>query len=275
MPSTLREIRNQIADFKGDRIALEATGGSTTSLIDSVELVQFTDTLIGSQVRINDGSNAGATVTVVANSHTSKSITFEPALDYPIVAGVTADMYNLNGSGLRIRQYDNAIKQIVGSRDYKNLQETTVTFEDFDCDDPYLEIPSHIIGVYDLEALLVLQGETTRYKIEPARYPNSNGWYVDTATRLMTVWGRSAVIAHESDLVMHGVQVRTLPTSDDDLIHLDFEWVTYSALATLSAFKGPTGDQWAAEALQKAAAREGFLMQRPRANIIYLPESSA
>lgn len=275
MPSTLREIRNQIADFKGDRIALEATGGTSSTFIDTIELVQFNDTLIGSQIRINSGTYAGRTVTVTGNSHSNQTVIFSPTLPGAIVAGVTADMYNLNGAGLRVRQYDNAIKNVVNSRDYKNLVETTHTFDEFDYNSPYLDIPDNFIVVYDLEAMIVSGDSTFRYKIDSARYPNSNGWYVDTATRTLSVLGRSAYLSDTSDLVLHGLERHTAPTDDDDIIYLDFEWVVYSALATLSAFRGPQGDQWAAEALEKAAAREAFVMQRSKPNAVYLPETSA
>lgn len=277
MPSTLREIRTAVADLLKDRMELIATGGSTSTFQDTIELVQFDDTLVGSQILIESGANAGQLRTVTANVLSTQTLTLAPVLGSAIVAGVEASLYNLHGHGFSVRRYNSTIKSIVNSRDYKNAVDASYTFADpYDSRDPVLEVPADFIGIYAVQvALASYHDETIKYDIKKARYPNSNGWYLEPATRELSINGRERLMAHDGTVTLLGIEPHPAPVDDDDTISLDFEWVLYSVAAQLCANKSPQHDRWAVEFLQKAAGRESFVVPEINANLVYLPESSS
>ncbi len=108
-----------------------------------------------------------------------------------------------------------------------------------------------------------------------ARYSSQNGWYLDTATRRLTVNGRGQAIIDGGTITLFGRERHPLPVADDDEIRLDQEWVMYTALANLCAHHSPQHDRWGVEYMQKAAGREAFVVPAYHPNAVYIPESSS
>jgi hypothetical protein len=272
MPTTMRQLRNNIADAAKDRLHLIATSGSTSTLIDPVELTDYDDTLAGSQLLFTTGSNEGAIVRVLSNSLSSTSLTFYPDVSNAVVAGDEADLFNISNKGFRVRQYNQAIQTVVGGRTYKNVVEATFSWEEFDADDATMDVSDAFIGIYDVQADL---GYDIVRPIRWSPWNGGNGWWVDTATRTLRIGGSSAQISHGSTLTIHGYQAVNAPTADDDEIFLDEEYVRWACIAQLFMNKSPQHDRWAAEAITNMRNRESFVTPVLHRNTQFLNESSS
>jgi hypothetical protein len=267
------EMRNNVADAVKDRLHLIASAGSTTTFIDPIELTDFDDTLAGAQMLVTTGSNAGSVVRVVSNSLSAFSLTFTPDLPNPIVEGDEADLFNLSNKGFRVQQYNNAIKTIVSGRGYKNVVESSYTFDtEFDADDPDQVIPDSFIGIYDVHA------DIGYNLITPVRYTPwrmGNGWFVDTANRTLSIWGSQGTLIHGGTLTIFGYEAVEAPTTDDGQIFLDEEYVRWACIAQLCMNKSPAHDRWAAEAITNMRQREQFVTPILHRNTQFLTESSS
>lgn len=273
MPTTRMEMRNNVADAVKDRLHLVATTGSTTTFIDPVELTDFDNTLAGSHLLIVSGANAGRVVRVVSNSLSSYSLTFTPDLPDAIVEGDEADLFNISNKGFRPQQYNNAIKTIVGGRDYKNVRETSITLDtEFDADDPDYTLPDNFIAVYDVHVDL---GYNIIRPIRWSSWRMGNGWFVDTASRVLSIWGSEGTLAHGGTLTIYGYEVQPVPEEDDDLIMVDEEYVRWACIAHLCMNKSPQHDRWAAEATTNMRNRESFATPILHRNTQFLVGSSA
>lgn len=85
--TTLNSLVMAIARRLGNAIEGTATGGSTTTLVDTVALWQPNDSWNSHFIRILTGANAGVERLVTDHVQSTKTLTLDPALSYTISAG--------------------------------------------------------------------------------------------------------------------------------------------------------------------------------------------
>lgn len=275
MPTTLQEMRNSVAGAVKDRVSLVATGGTDQTFQDVHGLVRFNDTLRGSQLYFSSGNNQGALVTVTANDLLGSTVTFQPALPYPVVAGDRADLFNVMNTGFPFRDYDEAIRTIVSGRRRKNVIRGSVTIPTWNAQTGTFTVPEPLVAVYGVEAHFNDGYDDHVVDIPPGRYRNTKGWFVEPATRQLSIGGSSRWDYEGDELNVLGLIARELPYEDSDEIFLDEEWVRFSAIAHLCMNKSSQHDRWAIEAMQKASAREAFVTPRIPPNTTWLLETTS
>jgi len=111
---TLAALRIRIARLLGDNVSGTATGGSTTTLVDTAELVNYAgttagmgDALFGSYVYINGGTGSGQERRISSNTQSSGTITVPTWL-----APSTDSTYEIH-SQWRVADYNAAINTAI------------------------------------------------------------------------------------------------------------------------------------------------------------------
>lgn len=93
----------QAERFVRVRISGTATGGTTTTLIDTQYLTQYSGYYTGLELEILAGAGAGKRLRITGNDKTTKTITFTPALEATID---TTSVYTIYQLGLFPRYKD-------------------------------------------------------------------------------------------------------------------------------------------------------------------------
>ena len=212
----------------GEVVVLTATSaGTTTSLVDEINLYQQNSTLagmLGYVVSAADSGNVGAVFRVTGNTKAASSIAFVPALPAATAAGDVVELVNEHDLGFTVRELHSHLDLAIDAvKDYA-LEPATSDEATFDATSPLLAIPAawtafngadwqdpeglwHPVGQADLRV------DRTAKTVELRNAPR---WW-----------------AHARPVRLRGyTQARPL-TADADETNVDAEWLVAETAARL------------------------------------------
>ncbi len=276
MSITLRDMRRDIAGQMGDLLTVVAdTGSSDNMVVDPVELTDFDNSFVGSQAICIESvhpENVGKVVRVRASSQYNHNIQFEPNLPYPAEVGDIFDIHNLRGRGFRIQDYNRHIATVVRKHKFSAPIPATSSEYIFDMADPFIPIPEGWIAVYGV----VQKVDNLERSIHAGRYDGARGWRVAEGKTKVEISGMDRGSSHGFPHILHGYIAHPEVVNDDDLIHLNPEFVALTVQSGMAQRRGSSEwNQWAAEwARMASGARPGAVPAWP-ANTVYLENPSA
>ncbi len=269
MSMTRRQMRRKIAGDMRDLVVLTAHEGSSNNLIvNPVELADFDNTLVSSQILCTSGANAGHLARVTGSSQVGKSISFDPPTPEPVLPGDEFELVNLRGAGFRVEEYNRQIVALVSGLAAKYPRKITSDPVTYNAEYPAFVIPEGWIAVYGAS---LLYPDGSEFPFKRARSEGARGWHVDPATRTFTLGGSDLGVAHGQQVVIHGFVPHPLPESDDDRIHIDAEWLALQVEQKLAQRRGDREwNQWAVEWARMAAGERPARLFRWPANTVML-----
>jgi hypothetical protein len=255
---TVAELRRRIASKLKDWIGLVATedAGANSIFTDEDNLYSEAYQLASSQIVIATGhaDNVGQVRRVTTNNGLG-SITLARDLPMPIVEGDTADLVNISGRGFTVNRYTQEIKAVLSdaSREFRIPIEVDIpsTFSD---DTPYITLPYGMTEVYAIE----YNDGYDSWGLGPGRSRSAatSGWFAEGSGRVR-IEGFARLAADGYGVRAYGYGPHPDVYADDDIVHLDSEWVVLEAaqrLASLRTFDREWS-QWAAMWNQQANGR--------------------
>jgi hypothetical protein len=255
---TVAELRRRIASKLKDWIGIVATqdAGSNAQFTDEDNLYAEAYQLASSQIVIATGhpDNVGAIRRVTSNDGLG-TITLARDLPQPIVEGDTADLVNIAGRGFTVMRYTQEIKAVLSdaSREFRIPIEVDIPTA-FDDDSPWITLPYGMTEVHTIE----YNDGYDSYGMGPARTrsASSSGWFAEGSGRVR-IEGGGRWLADGYTVRVYGYGPHPDVYADDDIVHLDSEWVVLEAaqrLASLRTFDREWS-QWAAMWNQQANGR--------------------
>lgn len=249
MSVTRAQIRSWVGSMLGEVLTLTATSnGTSTSLIDSLNLVREDGYLEGRQLIVVSASasgNVGLVRRVSANSKSARSITIDPALVSSTATGDVVELWFRRDQGPTIQEVHDAI-----ARNVDAVANSVLV--------PKL-VPS--TGVFDRTTPILPEvGATWRFfsgvdwedpngiwhPIPPADIrlaPSGNEPYVDVEIR-----NRSRNLMDGMNYRVRGYATHERPDNDADVITVDSEWLTHQVAAQiLLSSSNRMSDQQSAE----------------------------
>lgn len=231
MASQLRDIRAAVARHCMDWVQFFASSNSadTTVFIDEVAGYENDHHFRGSELWFrNDAgtaANRGITVRVIDSSVDLYSLTLGTGLIAAPAIGDEAWLFNIGGTGNRIRTYDATINDCIRSLGEMASSVHSEELPDvWDQDVWWVDIPedfTHIGGVSYMD----IDGQ---WSIVP-----SHGWSVNQMTAQLAISPEYAYLANTYNVRLDGLSAPVLLTDDDDTTDVDFEWLTYEAAGIL------------------------------------------
>lgn len=225
MANTFADIRIGVLGLVGDVDEIVAT--ATTDALtfrDDFNLSRESGTLVGRFVLLSSGGNSGLVRRVVSNDKTTATVTFNDDLDFAVESGATATMINYRDQGITRARVDRAIKDAMRAVQEDYLLPTVVQSQGFDSTAPVIEVGESFRGVAGVDYQLD-DGEWI--EIDPV------DWIGDRWSRTITIVGTGRVNAEGLTVRIRGYAHIALPTSDDDEVIVDYEWLTYQAASNL------------------------------------------
>lgn len=212
MGTTRATLRRAIGRLCGDLIVSTATAtGTTTTLIDTTNLVAGDDSLIGRQAYFVAGTagNVGLTRRVSDNVATTGTITFA-AVTTATATGDVVELFANRAVSPSPSQIHDKINDLIREVSEKNLTIVDATDAAFDQESPYIDVPSGWIGVCGAQYLNDADEWVTidpadwelhpnlgaRGQVEIKHYPR---WAADTRSVHLKGVTPAAVLASDSD----------------------------------------------------------------------------
>ena len=225
--ATRAYLRYAIGGITGDRLRLKATAaGSTTSLVDVLNLATENNELVGrfGWVASGTAANLYQTVRITANTKSATSITFVPALPQSTATNDVIELYNSNDTGITPEDIHDAINRVIESVSNAGVTEVIATSSTFDADSPALTIdPSwrRLIGVdwQDTDGLW--------HEVDPADL------YVDTSARTARIDNIVRWMADTQLVRLRGYTSSASLSADTDSTVVDAEWIINEASSQL------------------------------------------
>jgi hypothetical protein len=255
---TVADLRRSIAMKLRDWVGLTATedAGGLSTFTDEDNLTQEAYQLASSQIVVATGhpENVGQ-IRRVTNNNGTGTITLARDLPQPIVEGDSADMVNLAGRGFTVNRYTQEIKNVLrdASREFRIPIEVDIPTA-FDDDSPWITLPYGMTEVYAIE---YADGYDS-WGLGPGRTRSAatSGWFAEGSGRVR-IEGAGRFAADGYTVRAYGYGPHPDVYADDDIVHLDSEWVVLEAaqrLASLRTFDREWS-QWAAMWNQQANGR--------------------
>jgi len=228
--TTYRDLRREIQDRLDDLIVLTCTeAGTTTTLVDDVNLYDSSSSMIGSFVLAVSGTtaNVGKVRRVNDNTNDLANLSFAPELPAATLVGDVFDLCNLNGAGwapAEILRRVNAVLHESFPRLKVKREDTLV--EEFSRDTPFIDIPDNV---------------THNYKV---RYQDSRGEWWDVphydrvchrASLQIELRGASRGRAHGCVIRLYGYGKHPAVSADTDLIYVNPRWLVLEVASRLGA----------------------------------------
>lgn len=221
MSITRGNFRRSVAHMLDDyALATDAAGGFTNQFTDRTTLARETGYFQGMQIYFcNPASpNYGHIATVNQSDWATRTIFFEPPLAENSVAGEQIEMYNFRGVGTTKNQYDHHINDavMIARENHALVPRIEAGTGAFNSRAPQLDIPASFTSFSYL-----------RYYLSDGNYMNLAPRYlrVDRLSRTVEVRGLGGQAMHGKTYAFVGYGEQDLPTDDDDLIHIDAEWM--------------------------------------------------
>lgn len=174
----LHELIRTVASRLGDCHMLEATDGTTTTLVDTLNITTGMPSFSGRQIMISSGTNEGQARLVANTDHATSTISFGgAALGAAIVAGVSAFAVNAKGGGFTLLEYKEHLNEAV--RSVRGIARVSVVSTNLSVDSSTqtLAIPDTMSEVYAVEWLD--QDGITWSDLSGANMRGNDGWWVD------------------------------------------------------------------------------------------------
>lgn len=226
--TTLRELRRSVMSRFGDIVSLTATQDSDTySIIDEDNIVGEPGRYAGREILFATGMNAGQRRYVNGSSRDTASVRFGRPLPYPVAIGDEADMTNAHSIGLSYQAIEAAINWAINTSRSRALVPITYRVEEWD--GTAIPIPVEAVGVNDVYAIDA-HGEQRHIRRSNSR---PNGWFIDKPTRTIVVNGHERDGAKGMTIVVNAYSLPSMLVDDDDVTHIDFEWLVDTATAHL------------------------------------------
>jgi hypothetical protein len=223
---TRTTLRRSIGRLVGDLTLCTATAnGTTTTFIDTVNLVQGNDSLRGRQAYVSGATNSaniGLIRRVSGNVKATGTLTLAPALPAATVAGDVVELYNERDTGLLVEEIHDAINRGIRAVQGNTVHSAVSVIGAFDRDDPLLSIP--LDWTYFVKAQW---GDSTG---DWRDVPHAD-LRVDQANREVEIRHRSRSLAHGSSVRLFGYAPPGTLSNDQDATLVDTEWLTYYAAA--------------------------------------------
>lgn len=218
-------LRRSVGRLLGDLILLEATGdGTTTTLIDALNLHQQDGSLVGRQLLFaacGNAQNDGEVRRVSTNTKSTNTITFAPALPAATLTGDAIEMWNERGSSVTVDEVHDAINRAIraaaGTTAIPTSQQVTASFDQLD---PVVTIPA----TWEYFSRAQWQDVDDRWRdVPPADLR------IDHANREVEIRNRSRTLAHGNPVRLHGHSAPGVLTADTDATPIDAEWICFYA----------------------------------------------
>lgn len=175
--TTLAQLVEDVLDRVGDLHRLEATAGSTNTLVDPINIPFGSVDYARSQMlftSVTQSANLHDAVLITHTDNREHKLTFEPILAATVTAGDTAFLCNLKGSGYSLLDAKAAVNKAI--RDSAGIARTLVDYEadaSFDGDAPTLTVPS-TIG--DVRRVFYLDSDGMERTVPRASHYGYEGW---------------------------------------------------------------------------------------------------
>lgn len=243
MSITRRDLRRSVAHMLDDyALATDAAGGFTNQFTDRTNLARERGYFQGMQLYFCNPSSPhfGHIATVNRSDWETRTIYFEPPLPSNSIAGEQVEMYNFRGMGSTKRQYDHSIADAVTiAREQHAVIPLVVAATDpLDRRNPSAVIPN------DLTSFSYLRFDLPSGNFYNLPFRNVR---VDRLTRTVTVTGAAGYSMGGKAFSFVGYGQQPIPQDDDDLIHINTEWmmneVKAQVLERLIAAGRPVGSQ--------------------------------
>jgi hypothetical protein len=152
MATTRAEIRREVARMLSDyQEATDATGGSTGSFVDPINLARESGFFKGMQILFTNPASphAGTIATVTSSNGPARTIYFEPPLASATIPGETIEMVNFKGRGTTVSQYNAAINAaLMKARQQHAIVPVATTLPDlFSRTNPRIAIPATFLSI--------------------------------------------------------------------------------------------------------------------------------
>lgn len=178
----LHELIKRTASRLGDAVLLEATGGSTTTFVDTLNIPPNSQELTRRQIMFTSGSNEGVARSISDTTQATSTLTFT-ALSFAISAGVTAFCVNAKAGGFTLLEYKEHINEAIGF--LRGISRPAVVSSNLTVDSsaPTLAIPTTMSEVYAVEWLNT-DGITWR-DLSGSSMRGGDGWWIDEANQVV------------------------------------------------------------------------------------------
>lgn len=231
--TTRREIRQRLGFALGDMILLEAESGTTTTLVDSNHI--HPASYRGRFVYFYSGANNGKMRRIV--NAEPPQIEWDTPLASAIVAGVKAELWNMNGVGFRpdivSEHIRNAHRKAIES-DLLPLVDTSLTYSSTD---NTISVPTDFRAITGVQFDL---GNGQWYSIPRAARVSGPGYWVNRYTREIEINGQPRYYASGNTIRLLGYGRENELTDDSATTITNAEWLIAEAgrsliMATLTS----------------------------------------
>lgn len=228
----LHELIKSVATKLGDAIEFSATGGTTSTLIDTLNIPLGNKDLDRRQLLITSGTYEGEARIITDTNLSTSTITFSPVLAGAIVSGVTAFCVNARGGGFALLEYKTHINMAI--RDSYPIARTPVVSSNLTVDSsvPTLAVPSTMNEVWGVE-YLDADGVSWR-AVQPAGLRGLDGWHVNQAEGVLTLDPDTAAYYHGTTVRLRGEGRHAELTTFTSTTSLNAQWITSQAAYTLA-----------------------------------------
>lgn len=225
--ATRAYLRKHIGRLTGDVKVLTATSaGTTTTLVDAINLADENNDLVGRLGWFASGTSANlySTVRVTANTKSSTTLTFTPAVSSSTATNDVLELYNRVGQGPTIDEIHDAITRCIESVSNLGLTEVEGSSSTFDADTPTAAITaswSHISGVR-------WQDENDIWHEVPPE-----DLVVNIANRTIEIQNTPRWLANGQSIRLWGYTPSSSLASDTATTTVDAEWIIHQSAADL------------------------------------------
>lgn len=270
MGTSRRQLRREISRGLKDLLTLTAADGSSDNkIVDPVELTDYDNSFAGSQVVCISSAhpgNVGKVSRVRGSSQIGNSLSIEPPMPDPIQTGDVFDMVNLRNRGFRVQDYNTQIEDVIQRfRDTAPREVHSAPFT-FNAREPFVPIPDDWMTVHGVTQHIQ---DFTR-DIHASRYDGARGWRV-TNDRRIEISGQDRYDAHDTEVVVHGTVPHPPVVDDDDICHINPEFVSLTVRSELATLRGDNSwNQWSVEWARMAAGARPATHYSFKVNTVFL-----
>jgi hypothetical protein len=227
--STTRQVlRQEVGRLTGDMLKLTATAnGTTTTLIDKLRGYRGDGKLAGriGWVAAGTAANLYQMVRVTGNVRSTFTVSFtDTALTSATATGDVLELWNADGMGFYPDDVNAEINAAIAAVGTLTTAPDEEDVEDFDVDDPYIDIPADWEFFGGVRWLDTTETTTGVWKEIEANEFNLD---IDVRNREVRLKGEIAQRVHDKTTRLYGDVASTALTVDTDATSVDAEWLTH------------------------------------------------
>lgn len=227
--NTRAGIRRRVGMIIGEVLFIKCTAaGTTTTAIDTRNLVRQNGTLVGRQVWVSSAANTqivGVTARVTGNDKSAASITFAPALAAATSANDLLELWHERDTGPTAEEVHEAINfNIKAVADQTLTPVVTTLVSSFNSTSPVLTLPSTWQTFTGAEWQDIY---SIWHPIPPADLR------VDQTSRTVELRNKVLAVANQRPIRVRGATKATELDTEIATTDVDPEWLVYQTAATL------------------------------------------